>query len=65
MRFTMDFLPGVEPYPYDIVVEFFPEGERVRMVVTADAHREAELTRFAHEETARQLRRFEGALSRR
>jgi uncharacterized protein YndB with AHSA1/START domain len=63
MRFTVDFLPGLEPHPYDIVVEFFAEGGRVRMVVTADRHRDAELTRLAAEEMARQLRQFEAALA--
>jgi uncharacterized protein YndB with AHSA1/START domain len=63
MQFTVDFVPGVEPYPYDIVVQFFPEGGRVRMVVTADPHREAELTRVAAEEMTRQLRRFDAALA--
>ncbi len=62
MRFTMDFLPGVEPYPYDIVVEFYPEGERVRMVVTADAHPDAEMTRLAAQTLEGQLRVFESSL---
>jgi uncharacterized protein YndB with AHSA1/START domain len=31
---VIDFLPGVEPYDSTIVVEFFPSGEFVRMVVT-------------------------------
>ena len=30
----IDFLPGVTPYESTIVAEFFPAGERVRMVVT-------------------------------
>jgi dihydrofolate reductase len=62
MRFTMDFLPGVEPYPYDIVVEFHPQGEQVRMVVTADAHPDAEMTRLAAQTLEGQLRVFESSL---
>lgn len=30
----IDFLPGVPPYENVIVAEFFPAGDRVRMVVT-------------------------------
>lgn len=44
LRMTIDFLPGVEPYPYDILVEFHSEAQRVRMVVTADAHPDAEMS---------------------
>jgi uncharacterized protein YndB with AHSA1/START domain len=65
IRFTMDFLPGVEPYPYDIVVELHTEGERVRMVVTADAHPDAEMTRLATLGLASQLRRFDALLAKR
>ncbi len=63
MRFTMDFLPGVESYPYNIVVEFQPQGERVRMVVTADAHPDAEQTRLASQTLEGQLREFESILT--
>jgi len=63
MRFTMDFLPGVEPYLYDIVVEFHPQGGQVRMVVTADAHPDAELTRLARQTLEGQLREFESSLA--
>jgi len=65
IRMTVDFIPGVEPHPYDILVEFFPEGQHVRMVVTAGPHTEAELTRLAAEGMASQLRRFEAALASR
>jgi len=33
---VIDFLPGVAPYDSTMAVEFFPSGERVRMVVTLD-----------------------------
>jgi uncharacterized protein YndB with AHSA1/START domain len=65
LRFTMDFLPGVAPYPYDIVVELRTEGERVRMVVTADAHPDAEMTRLASLGLASQLRQFDALLAKR
>jgi uncharacterized protein YndB with AHSA1/START domain len=65
IRVTIDFLPGVEPYPYDIAVEFHPEGERVRMVVTADAHPDAEVMRLATETLASQLRQFDSVLASR
>ena len=64
IRFTMDFLPGVEPYPYDIVVELHTEGERIRMVVTADAHPDAEMTRLASLGLASQLRQFDELLAK-
>ena len=65
IRFTMDFVPGVEPYPYDIVVEFQAEGDRVRMVVTTDAHPRPDMTRIATETLASQLRQFDSVLASR
>jgi uncharacterized protein YndB with AHSA1/START domain len=65
IRMTIDFVPGVEPYPYDIVVELHAEGERVRMVVTADAHPDPEMTRLASEALAGQLRHLKAALASR
>ena len=65
IRMTIDVLPGVEPYPYDIVVEFHSEGERVRMVVTADAHPDAETTRLATQGLESQLRQLDSVLAAR
>ncbi len=65
IRLTIDFLPGVEPYPYDIVVELHAEGERVRMVVTADLHPDADMTRLATQALASQLRQFDSVLAAR
>jgi uncharacterized protein YndB with AHSA1/START domain len=65
IRLTMDFLPGVEPYPYDILVEFHAAGERVRMVVTADLHPDVEMTRLATQGLASQLRQFDLVLASR
>ena len=31
---VIDFLPGIKPYDSTIVVDFFPSGQSVRMVVT-------------------------------
>ncbi len=63
IRMTIDFAPGVEPYPYDIVVEFRVEGGRVRMVVSADAHPDAEMTHLAREALESQLRQFEAVVA--
>lgn len=65
MRMTIDFLPGVAPYPYDIRVEFHSELERVRMVVTADVHPDAEMTRLAALGLSGQLRRLDAVLAAR
>jgi uncharacterized protein YndB with AHSA1/START domain len=65
IEFSVDFLPGVEPYPYVMAVEFRPEGQQVRMIVTADRHPDAEMTRLAQLGLSSQLRRFDRALARR
>jgi len=41
---VIDFLPGVKPYESTILVEFFPSGENVRMVVTLDPMHNEEFT---------------------
>jgi uncharacterized protein YndB with AHSA1/START domain len=43
---VMDFLPGVKPYESTIVVEFFPAGDVVRMVVTIYPMHNEEFTRM-------------------
>jgi uncharacterized protein YndB with AHSA1/START domain len=65
IRMSIDFLPGVEAYPCDIVVEFHAEGERVRMVVTADLHPDTDMTRLATPGLASQLRQFDSVLAAR
>lgn len=65
IRFAIDFVPGVETYPYDIAVTFHVEGERVRMVVTADRHPDPEMTRGATLGLTSQLNRFEVAIAAR
>jgi uncharacterized protein YndB with AHSA1/START domain/dihydrofolate reductase len=63
IRFSIDFIPGIPPYPWDLEVELHAESGRVRMVVVADAHRDAETTRLATETLARQLDQLESVLS--
>lgn len=41
---VIDFLPGIEPYESTIVVDFFPAGELVRMVVTLYPMHDAEFS---------------------
>jgi uncharacterized protein YndB with AHSA1/START domain len=43
----IDFLPGVEPYESTIMVDFFPSGEWVRMVVTLSPMHDEEFTKMA------------------
>ena len=42
----IDFLPGVAPYESTIIAEFFPAGDRVRMVVTLHAMHDETTTRM-------------------
>jgi uncharacterized protein YndB with AHSA1/START domain len=44
---VIDFLPGVTPYDSTMVVEFFPSGDRVRMVVNLEAMHNDEFTRMS------------------
>lgn len=65
IRFDMDFVPGVEPYPYDMMVELHAEGGRVRMVLTADRHPDPEMTRGAIIGLTSQVQRFDLAVAAR
>ena len=42
----IDFLPGVTPYESTILAEFFPSGDRVRMVVTLSPMHDEEFTKM-------------------
>ena len=42
----IDFLPGVKPYESTMVMELFPSGGNVRMVVHLSAMHDAEMTRM-------------------
>ena len=44
---TIDFLPEVDPYESQIVVEFFPSAGTVRMVVTLEAMHDEQITRMS------------------
>lgn len=63
IRFDIDFVPGVEAYPYDMLVELHAEAGRVRMVLTADRHPDAEMTRGAILGLTSQLHRFDLAVA--
>ncbi|OEO31136.1 hypothetical protein VW23_017780 [Devosia insulae DS-56] len=65
IRFDIDFVPGVESYPYDMLVELHAEAGRVRMVLTADRHPDPEMTRGAIIGLTSQLQRFERAVAAR
>ena len=65
IRFDIDFVPGVKPYPYDMMVELHAEAGRVRMVLTADRHPDAEMTRGAMIGFTSQLQRFDLAIAAR
>src|SRR5262249_12819377 len=59
LRHMMDFLPGVKPYESTMMVEFFPSGEWVRMVVTLSPMHDEEFTKMASEGLASQFRNFD------
>ncbi|EIM30284.1 SRPBCC family protein [Microvirga lotononidis] len=65
IRLDIDFVPDVEAYPYYIAVEFHGEGERVRMIVTADRHPDAEMTQGAIIGLTSQLLHFDRAVAKR
>jgi uncharacterized protein (DUF1697 family)/uncharacterized protein YndB with AHSA1/START domain len=47
IHFTIDFIQGVAPYDFNVLVEFFPDGAGVRMVTAIDRHHDEEWTRLA------------------
>jgi uncharacterized protein YndB with AHSA1/START domain len=65
IRFDIDFLPGVEPYPYDMVMELNAEAGRVRMIVIADRHPDPDMTHGAILGLTSQLQRFDLAIAAR
>ena len=56
---VIDFVPGVQPYEHTAVVEFFPTGERVRMVITAERYHPEELNNMATEGWTSQLTKLD------
>ena len=65
LRHRIDFIPGVEPYDNDMVVELIPDGARVRMVVEIEPHRDEHWTRQSAQGFESQLTRVPGALAAR
>ena len=47
IRFTIDFVPDVAPFDYNVLVKLIPEGTSVRMITTVDRHHDEEWTRLA------------------
>lgn len=56
---VIDFLPGVATYEADIVVEFFPQGDQVRMVVTLDPMHSDEFTRMQEQGFTSQISKLD------
>ena len=63
IRHIIDFIPGLEPYENNMLVEFFEEGDRARMKITIDAHRTEEWTQNAKAGMESQLKKVPAALS--
>ena len=61
---VIDFLPGVEPYPSTAQVEFFPSGDRVRMVITVERMHSEELTKMATTGWGSQLSKLDERFAR-
>ena len=61
----IDFLPGVRPYESTMVVDLYPSGDNVRMVVTLDGMHNEEFTQMQKTGFTSQLtkldKRFAGA----
>jgi uncharacterized protein YndB with AHSA1/START domain len=55
----VDFVPGVPAYENTLTAEFFPSGDRVRMVVTMEAMHDAEMTKMSTTGLTSQLRKLE------
>ncbi len=65
LRHIIDFIPGVQPYDNDMLVEFFRDGKNVRMVVTIEPHAIEEMTRMSAQGFESSLTKIPAALSRR
>jgi uncharacterized protein YndB with AHSA1/START domain len=55
----IDFLPGVKPYESTMVMELFPSGNSVRMVVTLSPMHNPEFTQMQREGFTSQLTKLE------
>jgi uncharacterized protein YndB with AHSA1/START domain len=65
IRHRIDFIPGVEPYDNDMLVELIPNGARVRMVVEIEPHRDEQWTRMSAQGFESQLTKVPAALAAR
>jgi uncharacterized protein YndB with AHSA1/START domain len=59
-----DFIPGVEPYDVGNMVEFFAEGDKVRMVLTLDPMHSDEWTQRAVMGMESQLGKLDRVIAR-
>lgn len=65
IRHRIDFIPGLEPYDNDMQVEFVADGDRVRMVVLIQPHRDDTWTRMSAQGFESQLTKVPAALAAR
>ena len=65
IRHMIDFIPGLEPYENNMLVEFVSESRGVRMVITVDPHLDEEWTRRAAAGLESQLTKLPAALAAR
>lgn len=56
---VIDFLPGVKPYDSTMAVEFFPVGDRVRMVVHLSGMHNDEFTKMQLEGFTSQITKLD------
>ena len=63
LRNVIDFLPGVTAYESDITVDFFPSGDRVRMVVTLHGMHTEGLTKMQKEGFTSQITKLDARFS--
>ena len=60
-----DFIPGVEPYEVETVLELHPEGDGVRLVLTFDAMHDERWTQLATMGRESELHKLEALLAAR
>ncbi|HVR20973.1 MAG TPA: SRPBCC domain-containing protein [Polyangiaceae bacterium] len=58
-----DFIPGVDPYDVQYLVELFPSPDSVKMLLTFDAMHDAHWTNMATRGWEMELRKLERALA--
>lgn len=65
IRHRIDFIPNLEPYDNHMLVEFIPEGTKVRMRVEIEPHRDEQWTRASAQGFESQLTKVQAALAAR